>query len=251
VIAAGFHPFVRLTARELVRFVRQPSRIVATLGTPVLLWLLLGSGFAGSFAPPSGHAATTYAAFLLPGVLTVSVMFTAILGAISLIDDRHAGFLQSVLVSPAPRWVAWGSKLAGAAAVATAQAALLLPAAAILGLPAGAIGYLGALAALACIAAGVAGLGLALAWRVDSVQGFHGVMNLLLMPMWLLSGSIFPLEGASGWLRVVMLANPMTWPTRALHASLAGAFDPIAWGATILFAAAGIALAASTIGSRR
>ena len=250
-IAPPFHALVRLIARELLRFVRQPSRIVATLGTPVLLWLLLGSGFARSFDPPSGHAASSYAAFLLPGVLTVSVMFTAILGAISLIDDRHAGFLQSVLVSPAPRWVAWGSKLAGASAIATAQAALLLPAAAILRLPAGVVGHLGAIATLACVAVGVAGLGLALAWRVDSVQGFHGVMNLLLMPMWLLSGSVFPLEGASGWLRVVMLVNPMTWPTRALHASLAGVFDPTAWGATIFFAAAGGALAASTIGSRR
>jgi ABC-2 type transport system permease protein len=101
-----------------------------------------------------------------------------------------------------------------------------------------------------CVALGISGLGLAAAWWVDSVQGFHGVMNLVLMPMWLLSGSIFPLEGASGWMRTLMMANPVTWTTMALHNALGldHGFDTIAWTISLLFGAAGILLGWLTLG---
>lgn len=248
--SSGPGAFASLLRREIVRFLRQPSRVVGSLGTAVMIWLVLGSGFAGSFSPTGTQdaaASLKYAAYVVPGMAAMVVLFTSIVAAISLIDDRHAGFLQSVLVSPAPTWAVVGSKVAGCAVLAVGQGALVLIASPLVGVPLTPLGLLSSLLALACIALGIGGLGLALAWRIDSVQGFHGIMNLVMMPMWLLSGAFFPVASAAGWLRGLMLANPMTWATEALRWSLlgegpGGLGQGLAWVGAALFAAAGIAL---------
>lgn len=250
---SGVGVVINLTRREIIRIVRQPSRLIASIATPVLIWVLLGSGFANSFKPPSeqlAQAGASYGLYLLPGMLTMTVLFSSIFGAISLIEDRHEGFLQSVLVSPAPRWALGLAKLLGTSLLATAQAAVLLPAAYVLGDPVSVL-HLGLiLGALLCVSFGVAGIGLAAAWWVDSTQGFHGVMNLVLLPMWLLSGSVFPLAGASGPMKLLMMANPVTWCTQALlgaleldHANMA-----LAWSVTIGFGIFGIVLSWITLG---
>lgn len=250
---SGLTTTAALTRRELVRILRQPSRLMASIGTPLLLWVLLGSGFARSFRAPAGDPAAAdagYGLYLLPGMLTMAVLFSSIFGAMSLIQDRNEGFLQSVLVSPAPRLAIAASKLLGSALIATLQAAILLPAAFFLSDDVSAMGLALSVFGLLCVALGIAGLGLAAAWWVDSVQGFHGVMNLVLFPMWLLSGALFPLEGASGWLRTVMMLNPVTWSTRALHHSLGYLEGPgtLPWAITIAFAAAGVVLGWITLG---
>lgn len=209
-----------LVHRELKRFVRQPTRIVASVGTPMVMLVFLGSGFAGSFR--GGVANGSYVAHLLPGLATLSVVFGAVFGSISLIEDRHAGFLQSVLVSPVAGWAVAAAKLAAGSVVATAEGVVLLAAAPLVGLEPTAWGLFAAVAVLALIALGVGGVSLSAAWWVDSVPGFHGVMNLVLMPMWLLSGALFPVSGASMWLRWVMLANPLTWSTAALRVAMGG-----------------------------
>lgn len=249
----GAPALLTLTRRELVRFARQPSRVVATLGTPLLIWALLGSGFAGSFA----RGGPSYAGYLLPGMASLTVMFSSIFAAISLIEDRHAGFLQSVLVSPAPHWALIGAKVAGGTILAAGQGALLLLLAPVLGLTTSAAGLVGALVALIAISVTINGLGLAAAWRFDSIQGFHGVMNLVLMPMWLLSGALFPAAGAALWLRIVMYFNPLYWPTAALRAALSP--TPVeerlgpagVWALAALVAAAGFILAWATVGRLR
>jgi ABC-2 type transport system permease protein len=251
---AGAPALLALTQRELIRFVRQPTRVFAAIGTPLLLWIFFGSGFAHSFS--GRETGATYTAFLLPGMASLTVLFSSIFAAMSLIEDRHAGFLQSVLVSPAPRWAAVGAKIAGGTIIATAQGVLLLLLAPVLGLQPTAIGALLAVAALALISIGINGLGLAAAWRVDSTQGFHGVMNLVLMPMWLLSGSIFPISGAASWLRAIMMVNPLYWPTAALRYSLSGGVNPepfsppLIWAVALLTGAAGFALAWVVVGRR-
>jgi ABC-2 type transport system permease protein len=154
-----------------------------------------------------------------------------------------------VLVSPAPRWAAVGAKIAGGTIVAAAQGGILLLTAPLLGLRPGPGGYLLAFAAVLLIAAGFNGLGLGAAWRIHSSQGFHGVMNIVLMPMWLLSGSMFPLSGAAGWLRALMTINPLYWPTAAMREALAGDVHaepfsaPVIWAAAVAAAAAGVLLA--------
>ncbi|TVQ60335.1 MAG: multidrug ABC transporter permease [Phycisphaerales bacterium] len=250
----GTPAILALWRRELTRVVRQPTRLIAALATPLLLWLVLASGFADSIAPPvrtdDAEPALGYAAFLLPGIITLTVTFTSIFGAISLIEDRHRGLLQGVLASPAPAWAIAGSKLLGAATVATAQGAILLLAAYAVGMRPGPTELALALAGVLLVSLGIGGVALAAAWWVDSVQGFHSVMNLVLMPMWLLSGSAFPIDGAAGWMGAVMRANPLAWATGAVRAALLGEFPALPWLGGLAFAALGVGLAILTIGRR-
>lgn len=242
---------VALVRRDVVRFVRQPSRIVAAIGTSVMLWLVLGSGFAGSFAgtgtAAEGSAGGSYASYLVPGIAVAVVVFSSIFGAIGLIDDRREGFLQAQLVSPTPMWATISARVGSSSALAWLQAAPVV----ILGVPlagstdTGAGGVVSALIALLLIATAMSALSLAAAWKINSVQGFHGVMNLVLMPMWLLSGAFFPVDGASPWLRWLMLLNPLTWGVECVRGSLGGA--PVAawlWTGTFGFAAATVGLCA-------
>jgi ABC-2 type transport system permease protein len=247
----GMPALLWLTRRELVRFTRQPSRIIAAIGTPLLLWLFFGAGFAGSFARTG---AGSYAGYLLPGMASLTVVFSSIFAAMSLIEDRREGFLQSVLASPAPRWAVVGAKVLGGSIIAAAQGLVILLLAPLLGMPVTLGGFALAAVALLLISIGINGLGLAAAWRIDSTQGFHGIMNLVLMPMWMLSGALFPLVGAAVWLKALMLVNPLYWPTAALRHALSPAemTDPFRWEAmwfvAIMMATAGFTLAWVTVG---
>lgn len=212
-------PAVTLWQRELVRFFRQPSRIIGALGTPLLFWILIGSGLGSSFRDTSSAAgdAGHYLEYFFPGMLLLIVMFTSIFASFSLIQDRQEGFLQAVLVSPASRGSIVLGKIAGGATIALLQALLVTCLAPLIGIPMHlSTGFIVAGVVL-LIALALTALGFALAWPMDSIQGFHGVMNLLLMPMWLLSGALFPASGASGWLRVIMQINPLTYGQHLLR----------------------------------
>lgn len=254
----GKAALLALTRRELLRFVRQPSRIIAALGTGAIVWLLLASGMAGSFVSPiavegtEGGPANTYAAYLIPGMATMVVLFSSVFASISLIQDRHAGFLQSVLVSPTPGWAIVGSKAGAAAVLGVLQAAFVLGAAPLVGVHPGALGYLVAAVALTLASVFIVCIGLALAWRMDSVAGFHGVMNLVLLPMWVFSGAVFPLEGMAQWMQWIARINPLSWSTRAIGSAM-GTTNPsiLDWGGAILAAAGAFALALLIMGQRR
>ncbi|CAN5849460.1 hypothetical protein BH11PLA1_BH11PLA1_14910 [soil metagenome] len=213
-----------LLRRELLRFTRQPARIIATLATPLLMWVVLGAGFAGSFiAPSSAEVAApgfSYAAYLAVGMSTTAAVFASIFAAMSLIEDRNEGFLQSVLITPAPSSAIVGAKVLAAAGTAALQSALLLCALPLVGIAITPLGLLIALAAVFALCLAITGLGLALAWIVNSSAGFHGVMNLVLMPMLLLSGAFFPVRGATPILRTIMLINPLTWPAELARAAI-------------------------------
>ncbi|MCW5767488.1 MAG: ABC transporter permease [Phycisphaeraceae bacterium] len=238
-----------LVWREFTRFLRQPSRIAACIGTPAMIWIFLVSGFADAIGTDEG---ASYSVILAPAMAALTIVFASIFGAISLIEDRQSGFLQAALVSPARRELIALSKVISGSVIAFAQGAVLILPVAFIEPQIGLVHVSGSLVPLACIAVGINGLGLALAWRVDSISGFHGVMNLVLMPMWLLSGGLFPLETASSWLRVIALVNPLSWPIRTIQGVFATAqpSEPwwLLWGATILFAIAGLLAASVTIG---
>ena len=230
---SGWAVTVALAWREVHRLSRQPARLAAVVGTPLLIWGLLSSGLAGSLRP-AGFESVEVAEFLLPGALALVAVFASVFSAFSTIEDRTAGWLQAVLVAPAPRWSIAAGKILGNGALAWVQAALLLLAAPLLDLPLTAPALLEVAATLALTCAAMTGMGLALAWRSESVASFHAVMNLLFLPMWMLSSAMFPLDGAAPWLRAVMLANPMTWCVESLRGALLA--HPPAW--TVLAAAA-------------
>jgi len=244
---------IALGKRELIRQTRQPSRIIASIATPLLIWIFIVGGFSRAVGTVA-DGDTSLTAYTIPGMASLTVMFASIFAAISLIQDRHDGVLRTALVSPAPRWSIAISKIGSGSIIALIQALVVLLTLPLLGVPLTPTGVLGAIAALACISIALIGMGLALAWLVDSTQGFHGVMNALLMPMWLTSGAIFPVADAAPWLRFVAIINPLTWTHTAMRSALG--MDPdlpatIAWIISIAFAAFGIILGTWAIARSR
>lgn len=206
-----------LAARELKRFVRQRNRVFGALAQPILFWALFGAGLSPSFRPGAGGSAVTYTEYFFPGTVVLIVLFTAIFATISIIDDRNAGFLQSVLVAPIPTSALVFGKLSGATLLALAQALLFFPFAPLAGVHLTLVTLALSIPLLAVVAFALTGLGFAIAWRMDSTQGFHAIMTAFLMPMWLLSGAFFPAAGVPGLLAWIIAANPLTYGVAAFR----------------------------------
>jgi ABC-2 type transport system permease protein len=226
-----WHAVRALAWRELLRFFRQRTRVIGALGQPVLFWVLFGAGLHGSFRPPAwAPADMTYQEYFFPGVAVLIVMFTAIFSTISIIEDRREGFLQGVLVAPVSRLAIVLGKLCGGAALAVVQSGLFLALAPFLNLPLSPLTAIEVLLFLTLLAVALTSLGFLIAWPLDSTQGFHAIMSVFLMPMWLLSGAFFPAE-ESGWLSWVIRANPLTYGVAGLRRLLyAGESLPVAAG---------------------
>jgi len=235
--------------RELVRFRRQPTRIAAAIGTPVMFWAFLGMGFSNHITNESQVTKGGYGLFLLPGMMTMVALFTAIFSSISVIEDRNEGWLQSVLVSPASRWSIAMGKVLGGAIIAFLQAAVLLLAPPVWGHWGGFAGVGLILLALAFTTLMMTGIGVALAWKSETTQGFHAIMNLVLMPMWALSGAIFPVENQTPILHYLMLINPLTWCSLAISAPLHGTSPWLPLSLAGACAVAALALATFVVAS--
>lgn len=239
----------------MVRFGRQRNRVASALLTPIIFWVLLGFGFSGSFtAEPApipqetgGTTTTTsvtpapavtlaaaevappvsYLEYFFPGTIVFILLSTAIFSTISVIEDRREGFLQGVLVSPAPRLAIVMGKVLGGAGIATIQGLLFLLLWPLIGqMPETwgmvALVLIQSVAVMFLLAVGLTALGLCIAWPMDSTAGFHAVMMIFLMPMWFLSGAVFPLTGTPFWLKMLMLANPLTYGQTAFAWALTG-----------------------------
>ena len=226
---AQFNAIVALTKRELIRFLRQRTRVIGAVGQPIIFWILFGAGLRSSFTAPSwadGLSHTvSYQEYFLPGVAALIVLFTAIFSTISIIEDRREGFLQGVLVAPVSRLSIVLSKLAAGTMLSILQAGLFLligPVISAIGLGApievtwSVTRLLMATGFLVLIAAELTALGFIIAWPMNSTQGFHAVMSIFLMPMWLVSGAFFP-GGDSGWLYWLIRANPLTYGVAGLR----------------------------------
>ncbi|MBS1272546.1 MAG: putative multidrug ABC transporter permease YbhR [Candidatus Marinimicrobia bacterium] len=231
-------PAFSLWWREVIRFVRDRSRLFGALGQPLLFWLLLGGGLGGMFRLPASMGEMSYLEYLFPGILALVVLFTAIFSTISIIEDRNSGFLQSVLVAPISRSSIVLGKITGGTFLALIQAVLLCVAIPFLGIPITGWAFLELFAELLLIAFALTGLGYLIAWPMDSTQGFHSIMNLLLIPMWLLSGAFFPAEGLPAWLSWIMVVNPLTYGMNLIRGTLYGdvAQMTLSWMVTIGFA---------------
>ena len=220
-MGAGFFlPVWTLWWREVVRFYRQRSRVLGALGSPLVFWLLIGSGFGTSFRAPFVVGETGYLEYFFPGTVILVLLFTSIFSTISIIEDRREGFLQGVLVAPIGRSGLVLGKILGGASLALFQGLIFLLVAPMLGIAIGFMRGLVLAGILFVIAFGLTGLGFLIAWRMDSTQGFHTIMNLGLMPMWLLSGAVFPASGAPFWLRWAIEVNPLTYGVAALRRGL-------------------------------
>jgi ABC-2 type transport system permease protein len=214
-------PALSLCRRELVRFLRQRHRIIGALATPIVFWLLIGAGMGRSFqGVGDGDAGGTYLQFFFPGTVLMILLFTAIFSTISIIEDRREGFLQSVLVAPVSRRSIVLGKVLGGTILAFGQGALFLALAPLIGIHPPLAGFALALLFMLIIAFALTALGFCIAWRMNSTQGFHAIMNLFLMPLWFLSGALFPAEGAMGGLKWVMRLNPLSYGLDGLRQAI-------------------------------
>ena len=209
-------PSLSLCHRELVRFLRQRHRIIGALATPIVFWLLIGGGMGRSFRSdvPGGE---NYLQYFFPGTVLMILLFTAIFSTISVIEDRKEGFLQGVLVAPVSRMQIVLGKVLGGTILAFGQGVIFLVLAPLVGVRLSVAGVALALFVMLVLSFALTALGLCIAWRMESTQGFHAIMNLFLMPMWFLSGALFPVAGAWRALQLVMLVNPLTYGLAALR----------------------------------
>jgi len=212
-------PSISLWRRELVRFYRQRSRVLGVIVSPVLFWVVIGAGFGTSFRS-SGAGGQHYLAYFFPGALIMIVLFTSIFTMMTVIEDRNEGFLLSVLVAPVSRSVIVLGKVLGGATLATLQGLVLLVFAPLLGVQFTLSSLALTILVIFLVAFSLTALGFIIAWPMDSTAGFHAVINLFLIPLWILSGSMFPLSGASAWIRMLMRINPLTYGTEALRSLL-------------------------------
>src|SRR2546423_6375199 len=213
-------PAFTLWWREIVRFYRQTTRVIGVLASPLVFWVVIGSGFGTSFRSGGGQGQQNYLDYFYPGALIMIVLFTSIFAMMSLIEDRKEGFLLSVLVAPVPRTAIVLGKVLGGTTLAAVQGMIFLVFAPFAGIHLNPLQVLLVAVVVFLVSFSLTALGFAIAWPMDSSQAFHGIVNLFLIPLWLLSGALFPLAGASGWIRLIMRLNPLTYGVEALRGLL-------------------------------
>lgn len=239
-----------LWLQEMKRFFRQPSRIIGALGQPLIFWLVIGSGFSGAF-----HLVDLdldYRTFFFPGVVTMILVFASIFQTVSVIEDRRGGFLQAVLVSPASRGAIVLGKCVAASSVALLQAGLFLLLSPLAGVDLASINLPLLLSVLVCGSLGLSAMGFVMAWVFDNIQSYHAVQMTLLLPLWGLSGALFPAPAEASVFSWIMALNPVAYLVSALRRSLyAHTPDALtllshgAWDLLVVFGFAAVALSAA------
>jgi len=232
-------PAFTLWWREVVRFYRQRTRVIGVIASPLLFWLVIGSGFGTSFRSGNAPGQQHYLDYFYPGALIMIVLFTSIFTMMSVIEDRKEGFLLSVMVAPVPRSAIVLGKVLGGTTLAAIQGLIFLAFAPFVGVHLGFEDFLLVVLVVFLVSFALTGLGFAIAWPMDSTQAFHAIINLFLIPLWLLSGALFPLSGASGWLRLLMRINPLTYGVEALRVLLYPA-SPVVSSLLVCLAALGL-----------
>ena len=217
-----------------MRFYRNRSRVIGVIASPLLFWIVIGSGF-GSSSIPCGVRTQRYLQFFYPGSFTMIVLFTAIFTMMSVIEDRNEGFLLSVLVAPVNRSVIVLGKVLGGTTLAAFQGMMFLVLAPLIGVHFTVASLALSVLVIFLIAFSLTALGFIIAWPMDSTQAFHAIINLFLIPLWILSGAMFSLTHAATWIRALMYINPLTYGTDALRTLLfpAGASPTFAFATSL------------------
>lgn len=208
--------------RELIRSVRQRTRMVTSLVQPLLFLFVLGGGLTPLIGEAGG---LDFTEFVFPGVVAMSVLTTAIFGAVSIVWDREFGFLREMLVAPVSRWSLVLGKTLGAATTATAQGVIVLLLAPLVGVAVTPLMIVAAVGASLLMAIALSATATAIAAYIDKMETFQMISSFLLLPMLFLSGALFPLEGLPGWLTVLTRLNPLTYAIDPLRRAVFAAQD--------------------------
>jgi len=239
--------------REMIRFERSKTRIIGSLATPLFFLVILGTGFSSVFQFRGGG--TVDISFFAPGFIGMTILFSSLLGGVSIIWDREFGFLKEILIAPVSRFFVALGKAIGGVTTAMIQGVLIMVIAWFMGVKYESLmGVLAAVVVMFLSGIGFMGLGIALASKIDSHEGFQMVMSFLTMPLVLLSGAFFPISKLPGWLSVLVYRNPLTYCVEALRWYLLGSSTvPIeqSIAVLVLFALAMITLGGKLFGKMR
>ncbi len=223
-----------LWLRQLKKYFRSKARIIGSIGQPLLFLVALGFGFGPIFSKAGGG---NYLDFLVPGIVAMTILFTAIFSGIEIIWDRQFGFLKETLVAPVSRYEIMVGRTLGGATIAVLQGALVFVISLFLGFTPNLMMLPLAIVFAGLIALFFTALGTAIASLLDDMQGFQLIMNFLVMPTFFLSGALFPLTGLPSFISVIAQINPLSYGVDGLRGTLANATQ---FGLPMDFAVLGI-----------
>lgn len=218
---------IALIKRELIRFFRSKSRIIGSLGMPFLFLAILGSGMNGIFPAAQGN----YLQFIAPGIIGMVLMFSSISSGIIVLMDRQFGFLKETLVAPISRLSIVIGKSIGGAITSIIQGILIMIIAIFLGAQLNLANMLLLIIVMFLISVMFVTLGIAIASVLEDMHGFQLIMNFLIMPLFFLSGALFPLSN-EGWLKTISLLDPLTYGVNSMRYLLLGTSE-IGFGTSI------------------
>lgn len=209
--------------REIIRFWRDKARIITALIQPAVWLFVVGRGLGSTFRGPV--PGIDYVKFMFPGVVGMTVLFTSIFSAVSIVWDREFGFLKEVLVAPVSRTAIVVGKALSGSTVATLQGAMILLLAPLVGVRLYPASILGALGLMFLLSFALCSAGILVAARMESMQGFQLIMNFIVMPMYFLSGAIFPLSGLPSWMKALSRVDPLAYGVDGLKAMIIGVHE--------------------------
>lgn len=209
-----------LCRRDVVKFLRDRQNLVASIVRPLLWILALGFGLRSSFG--AGVKGVDFVSFLVPGVLTMTVLFSSMFAAISIVWDREFGFLKELLVAPVPRSTIVLSKMISSSISALIEVSVTLVVAPLLGARFSVLGALAAIPLLLLFGMGISALGVTIASRMKTFEGFGSIVNFLIQPLFFFSGALYPVEGLPSVLAIVVKLNPMSYAVDATRALFVG-----------------------------
>ena len=212
--------------RELIRFRTDRLRAITSLVQPVLFLFVLGTGLS-RLASRGLPAGVDFRTFIYPGVLAMSVLFTAIFSAASIVWDREFGFLREMLVAPVRRWAIVVGKCLGGATVATFQGLIFLALAGVAHVPYDPVLLLTLVAELLLLSFTLTAFGVMMAARIKQIQAFMALTQLFVLPLFFLSGALYPLNGLPAWLTVLTRIDPITYVVDPMRHAV---FDHLAFG---------------------
>ena len=207
--------------REVIRFLRAKSRIVSSIAVPLIWFCAFGLGLGSAFGVRHGDLG--YAEFLAPGIVAMTVLFASTLSGISIIVDKEFGIIKELLIAPVSRVSLVLGKLMGGMITSLLRAILItILFCVILELHVGILDFLGVLLVISLIAIGFGGFAIAIATKMESLEGFGLIVELVVMPIFFLSGAFFPITRLPGWLSTVVLLNPLTYGVDGLRLLMLG-----------------------------
>ncbi|MEA1909111.1 MAG: ABC transporter permease [Euryarchaeota archaeon] len=210
-----------IARREVIRFLRAKSRIVGSIAMPLIWFCAFGLGLGSAFGVRYGEI--SYAMFLAPGIIAMTVLFASTFSGMSIIVDKEFGILKELLVAPISRVSLVLGKLVGGMATSLIRAVLItILLCVVLEIRVGIINYCGMLAIICLIAIGFGALAIAIATKMESMEGFGLIVELVVMPIFFLSGAFFPVEGLPGWFSTVVMLNPLTYGVDGLRILMIG-----------------------------